>query len=79
MRLVFKKLNFPHQKQAQSYEGYCFVSLSCFFLYMKEMDDFYDDSIHKIRGRKHTLRILDILRSSAIDDNVLCMIKKKQP
>lgn len=43
---------------------------------MKETDDFYNDSTHKIMG---TLRILDILCSNAIDDNVLCMIKIKQP
>lgn len=57
--------------------------LFCFALgfvpYLKEMDDFYDDSIHKIGGRKHTLRISDISWFNVIDDIVLCMIKKRQP
>lgn len=48
-----------------------------FVLYLKEMYDFYDDSIHKVRGRKHTLRISGISWFNAIDDIVLCMIKKK--
>ena len=56
---------------------FCFALV--FVLYLKEMDDFYDDSIHKIRGRKHTLRISDISWFNAIDDIVLYMIRKKQP
>lgn len=48
-------------------------------LYMMVMDDFCNDSVHKIRGRKHTLRISDNSWLNAIDDIVLCMIKKKQP
>lgn len=46
---------------------------------MKVMDDFCNDSMHKIRGRKHTLRVPDNSWLNAIDVIVLCMIKKKQP
>lgn len=51
-QVQFKRPYFHHEKQNQMCGGdgslFCFALV--FVLYLKEMDDFYDDSIHKIRG-----------------------------
>lgn len=50
-----------------------------FGLYMKEKNVFNDNSLHKIRGRKHTYMISGASCFNAIDDIVLCVIKQKKP
>lgn len=50
-----------------------------FGLSMKEKNVVHDNSLHKIRGRKHTYMISETSRFSTIDDIVLCVIKQKQP
>lgn len=49
-----------------------------FGLYMKEKNVFNDNSLHKIRGRKHTYMISGASCFNAIDDIVLCVIKQKK-
>lgn len=50
-----------------------------FGLSMKEKNVFNNNSLHKIRGRKHTYMISEISCFNAIDDIVLCVIKQTQP
>lgn len=50
-----------------------------FGLSMKEKNVFNDNSLHKIRGRKHTYMISETSCFNAIDDIVLCVIKQTQP
>lgn len=51
-----------------------------FGLFVKEKKNvFNDNSLHKIRGRKHTYMISETSCFNTIDDIVLCVIEQKQP